>query len=275
MKLFSTLPLFGSLLAASTLVSDAPKGTTLRLDLPTNEKIEMITEVKMDYFTDQKMQDKMMSTNITIDNHYTVTDKSGEGVHSIEYMVDRIRLKQDMQGMSMDYDSDNSDQSNPMAAQISSQFAPLIGQAINFKVNTMGKTVEKATLPAGAQNLPGIANVSEQMFIEFPAGEIKAGDSWTENKVSDAGGKEISMDLLYNVSEITKNEVIIKLKVDPSTVSLEGEDSPDMEIKQNGTLTIDRNSGKLIKSVSSSMLEIESPQVGKIFLVNNVSTQLK
>jgi len=274
MKLMTMLPLAGSLLASTLFVGDASKKAQLRLNLEKGQKVEMVSNMTMNYYTDQKMTEKMMDMNLMLENHYSVSDVSGD-VYSIDYMIDRVKLNQSMGGMDINYDSQGDNEGNHMAAQIAAQFEPILQKNISLKVNNMGETVEEATLPEGAANMADMVNMSDNLFISFPEDELEVGDKWNESKTQGAGENEMTMDIVYTVTEISKNDVVIDMKIDPESVEMEGEESPDLKLDQKGSMTFSRDSGVMKMADMSSMVEVESPQMGKIFLVSQIKTEQK
>lgn len=266
----ATTVLFAALTINSA--SEAPKGAKLRLDLPVGTTVQMETDMQMDYYTDSKLSNKMMSQHIVLNNQYKVLEKN-DGIHTLTYSIDRMRLDQSMGGQEMSFDSDNPESDNPMAMALAQQFGGVTDAEITVKVNELGEVIEKGDVsnPTYAQMLN-----TDQLFVEFPEKEITQGEKWMEEMDTDANGKNIAMKVEYNVKELTKDKVTLGMKIDPNSIMIDGEPNEDFKLNQEGSIVFDRKTGQMLNTSMSQVMEMENPQAGgKLFMVNNVTIKSK
>ncbi len=260
-------------LMATTLFAEnggAPKGVTLRLDLPVGEKTQMEAKMKMNFFSDEKLSEKMISMDVSASSEYTVTSKT-DGIHTIEYVVTRLKLDQEMMGMQISYDSDNPEAGGPMAQQVASQMGGVLNEKITFKVNARGEVVEEPEMTADGMVI--MSQFSRQLFVEFPEEEITQGQTWTKEVDQEANGQKVTMKMDFTAEEVTSKQVKLKMKIVPSSFKMEGEGTENVEMNMSGDATFDLKTGKMLLTRNNTTSKIPNPQTGgEMFMVMTSQT---
>lgn len=251
------------------LTAFVPKGTMLRLNLPVGEKIKMTQTMNMNYFSDAQLSEKVMSMKLTLDNNYTVTNKSKDGIHTIEFTISKVVMNQSMSGMEMTYDSSVPDDSNPMYQAINQQFGGLINKVFTAKVNNKGEIVES---PAGSGGQVSPTQLIENMFIDFPDKKLKIGDTWKQENSNTTSGVTATMNSQFSIKDITKKDVVIKQKLLPGT-SIEGEaiENADFDIQQSSEMVIDKKTGKTKSGKINATIKVEDPNMGEMFIITKTT----
>ncbi len=263
MKTLKVLSLFTIFLLSVTTYASAPSGVELKLNLEKGKTYNFKSTADIQYFADATLTQKMMSMKVMMEMSQKVADKSRDGIHTIEIEITRIVVNQEASGMTVDYDSDNPDPSNPMTAMIEQQFNGLLNSPATIKVNQQGQIIEK---PEETGQPVSIASVVNNLFVELPKEQISKGYSWTDTKA--VQGTEATLNL--TVSDITKKQVMVSLKSANSEI-LEGE---NLEAETNGNITFDRKSGIALMSISNSTVKGSSPQTGEFFMVTTNKQEL-
>lgn len=246
----------------------------MRLNLPVGKTVQMETNMQMDYYSDSKLSNKMMSMNIILNNQYEVLNKEN-GIHNISYTVNRMRLDQSMGGQTVSYDSDNKEASNPMAQAVGQQFSGILNTKLELKVNELGEVVEKGEI-ANPQYAEMMKASTDRLFVKFPEKELTEGEEWSETVDTPSGQQEISMKVNYKVRSITDDQVVIGLGIEPSSIRVDGEPKEDFKLTQEGSMTFDRKTGLMVSSAVNQAMEMENPQMGgKMFVVNTISMKTK
>ncbi len=274
-KLIPTL--LSSLMFAATFAGtpSTKKATLLRLDLEKGATHSLVTEMTMTYFTNANMQEEIGKMENTVVFDIKVMDKTADGIHTIEAILKSVKAKQAMQGMEVYYDSEDPETAQGMGAMVAQQFSPILNKPIVFKVNNMGKIVEK---PVDSQSGPmSASSLVSNLFIEMPEQAISEGDTWEKTQSSE-GMAAMDISVNFKADEITKQQVVLSFSASNEDIELEEteeEQLGDTEIKMGGKMTFDRKTGRLLSNTLSQTLSGSDPQQGEFFAVTSIKQTSK
>lgn len=213
-------------LAAST-ISVAQESVELRLKYAKGDAYNV--EISQNVSSPQMVMDMKMTSRLD------VTDVV-DGVYSSEKKITKI-VMDIMQGLNaMSYDSSKSDADlDETGMMLKSQMSPMLKAVISSKTNNLGEVLESSSSVA-FQGSEGLG----KSIVVFPKEAVKVGDTFEKEET--AGGMTITT--VFTVKSISKEEVVLSLSA-----------TDKVEIK--GTLTIDRNSGVVLKSDMVTTMEAQ------------------
>lgn len=255
----------------SAFAADVPTETRLRLDIPKGETLKMSAEMNMDYYSDKSLSNKIMSMEMLLDHQYSVEDRLENGIHAIDYKITRLRLNQAMGAQQVVYDSDSAEEAGPMAAMIHQQFSSLLNTSVPFKVNSLGKVVEKPEMSTDVAF--DIEQLTDQIFIEFPEEPVQTDYTWSVEKETKTGNGSMKVVAKYTVTAITDKRVSVQTTVTPTSIEVEGIEQENMNLEQAGNMMLDRKTGKLLSMSMNQSMAINDPTQGEVFIIS--TTEIK
>lgn len=218
--------LAAGLLAVTLLASAAQAAgdkVTLKLNLAKGDVVSTVQEVDMTTEIVMGDQKVTMAMKIGMDISMAAQEVDADGLHTIKYTYDGMRVKITGGPMAIDFDSAKGKPSDPM----SKVFAAMVGQSITAKVTREGKVKElvgieemvakvskESGLPAAAarQQADSMKQSLEQAFAYYPAKPVGVGDAW-EGKLEMAGGmggQPMVINTNYTMQERKDGQATIK-----------------------------------------------------------------
>lgn len=237
------------------------KSDPLVLNLEKGSTHILKNESNIQYFTDATMSEEVMTMNLSMMVDYSVTDIEENGTLIIDAKVASVKLKQNMSGMDILYDSGNADSTNEMGGMVEESIGPLINQIVTLKVDKYSEIIkdendEEAVAGASPASLVG------QIFTKLPACELKVGETWSPEVDSTSIAKGVTV---YTVSSVDKEKVVFTYVVDNGEVKT---DEVDADLQSGGKAIYDRKTGKLIDNTNNSTVKGSNPQMGDFFMVS-------
>tara|TARA_R110002096_G_scaffold436044_1_gene665998 strand:- start:44428 stop:45240 length:813 start_codon:yes stop_codon:yes gene_type:complete len=240
------------------------KSDPLTLNLEQGSSHSLKNETHIQYFTDATLSEEVMTMKMTMMVDYSVTKVEEDGSLALDAKVSSVKLKQNMQGMGIAYDSENADSTNEMGAMVAQQLEPILNQIVNMNIDKFGEVIkdenkEEAAPGANPENLIG------QSFSKLPACELKVGETWTQELDSTSN---VPAPLVYTVESVDKEKVTFTYAVDKSQIK---EKDKDADFQSGGKATYDRKTGKIISTTNNSTMKGTNPQMGDFFLVSTTT----
>lgn len=238
--------------AAFSLPADK---ATLRLNLPAGKAYTTQMKMAVNMYGDEAMTSSIMSMNMDQSLNMKVLGRENE-VNKLEVTISRVKLNQNMQGMSITYDSDLENQNDMMAAMMHQQMSPILNKRGTVAVDARGKTVEPLVIADADPSVSEqMSSGVENMFMELPEKPVGAGDSWE----SDMDIQNTTIKVKYTVEKLDKKFVYIKISGTAVVTAEEASEAGLTDIKFNGAITLDRATGLTTKSSISQFFESDSP----------------
>lgn len=240
------------------------KSDPLTLNLEQGSTHQLMQETNIQNFSDATMTDEVMNMNMTIMVDYSVTKVAENGNITIDAKVSAVKLKQNMSGMGISYDSQNPDSTNEMGAMVSEQLEPLLNQIVSLNLDKYGEVIKDENAEEAAPGATPEA-LLRQTFSRLPGCELKVGSTWTQDLDSTSA---IDAPMVYTVESVDKEKVTFTFAVDKSNVTDTDEVS---DLQSGGKAIFDRKSGKVIETTNNSTMKGTNPQMGEFFMVSTTS----
>lgn len=222
--------------------------------------------VKNNTIIKQKQDDKSTLTinqNMTMMTSFEITAaQSGQKNVSVTY--ERITMSTGNELLSLDYDSENDDGSDPFYEDLRN----LIDKNFTMVVADNGKILSSEPVLAIDEKNPGRYNYSDSSIRKvmshflyvYPEGSAKVGDIWERNYTTSAGFANIRVKNKYQLASIKNGIAHIELQgiVSSSNTRQAGNSNVSLKGKQSGSLDIAVHSGQVVngkikQSISGSM----------------------
>lgn len=272
MNRFTLLSAFFILLFSISATADDSGETTLRLNLKKGSRYEIVSNSKMDYFTDASLSEKVLNMDWNVAISMEVMDKTAEGVHTIKAEITRINANQSAGGMTMSYDSENASEDDPMAAMLAQQFDPLIKHPITLTVDQLGKIIEVA----GEEKEGGmvsLSSIAQNFFMELPENPVEEGDKWQQEQEIEMSNTKINLD--YSTVKISGNTVELAYHADEKSITTEAKELDGFQIKLKGNSTFDKKTGMMVSATQNTTMKGSDPQMGEFFMVTTTDQSAK
>lgn len=174
--------------------------------LRTNYSEGDVYEIKMIQKTSTGIQG---GTDMTIMMDMAVTEVSDELIET-KSKISSIAMDMNQGGMSMSYDSSQSDEElDATGKMLKSQLSPMMNAVIFNTMDVYGNTLKTTVEPA----IPGVEEFTVgQAAINYPKEEVSVGSYWT----SDNEKQGMTVKTTYTVSKIADGMVYLDIKGDVS-----------------------------------------------------------
>lgn len=240
------------------------KSDPLTLNLEQGSSHTLKNETNIQYFSDATMSEEVMSMNMTMMVDYSVTKVDENGNLTVDAKVSAVKLKQNMQGMGISYDSENSDSTNEMGAMVAESLEPILNQIVSLNLDKFSEVIKDENAVETPQGTSPESLLS-QTFTKLPGCELKVGATWTQAVDSTAA---VSAPMVYTVESLDKDQVTFIYAVDKSTIKVEDTSS---DLQSGGKASFNRKTGKLIHNTNNSTMKGSNPQMGEFFMVSTTS----
>lgn len=263
-KALSLIVLAPAFLLLSGCSSLFMKSDPLTLQLEQGSSHTLKNETNIQYFSDATMAEEVMSMNMTMMVDYSVSKVDENGNLTVDAKLSSVKLKQNMQGMGITYDSENADSTNEMGAMVAQQLEPLLNQIVSLNLDQYGEVMKDEDAVEAA---PGTSPESllRQTFTKLPGCELKVGATWAQEVDTTSA---ISAPMVYTVESLDKEKVTFVYSVDKSDVKSE---DVTADVQSGGKASFNRKTGKLISNTNNSTMKGSNPQMGEFFMVSTTS----
>ena len=286
--LFAGCPASKSSTDAVQLKLNLEKGKTYTYGMKTHMDMNM------------EMMGQKMNTGFDMDFRYLIVLEKvdSQGNNIIKSTIGDLKVKAEVMGMSMGYDSkekvDTSHQ-DAMSASFRKMFGGMVGKSFKVTLAPNGEVKEvegvNELVTSMADAMPGsdeektkmkdqlsqsfneqlIKQSYGQMFNLYPDKPVKVGDTWNKEVEFAMKGMNNKQEITYKVKEITADNVVLDLKGDIKTSGSTPSDSttkaPAMSMTgtETGTMTLDRTSGMTtsgdIDMILKGMVEVQGKKM--------------
>ena len=250
-----------------TLSLNLPVGKTFRLTVTQNE---IATESSLDQTIENQSSSEL--------SYLFHVESSESGSTVLDGTFESYKTSSPAAGGSLfEFDSENMTDSEAPEAKV---FSALIGQEFTVELGSTGEVrsftgmedwfagvmgeiepvVREWVEPMFAElfSSDAMAQGLKNIFVTFPETPVGPGDSWSNDPIRLPGAVPMKIGSTYSVESISNGEVV--LNVD-STLSLQADAAPiqigpismsykSLSGKQSGTITIDQNTGWLLRGSS-------------------------
>lgn len=219
------IPIVLMLVALTTLSFTAGKGITLRLN-PTKGKTYVI-DSKTNQTTTMKIQGHSMNSiqRVEMKQTFSAKEVSNNSI-TLSTQIDAIKMAVTTMGMTLNYDSENPQSNSPMIADQAQEFDAIIKKPTDVTYDVLGHLTE-----ADDNDMSQLSNV----IIELPEEELSVGSQWTFLKTQEIGDFDVSVNMIYTVTAISKKSVDVSFT---GTI-----DAKDISGTYNGTASINAQTG--------------------------------
>lgn len=205
------------LFTASTVFTYAQEKVTFRYNPTVGEKISYLSTMHMDVEADQSI-----IMDMTMKMFQNTTEKDANNVYSVVSQIESIKVDMNMGMMMVSYDSEDPDDSNPVAQQMGEQFSSFLNKDINLKIDEKAEVVDISDL----EGFAGIGDL-KSMFstATFPEQAVAEGESWDMSITNE----QLGMDVKYILTYVGKENGLIRVNV---------ESNPDSEVEGAASITV-------------------------------------
>jgi len=192
-----------ALLVITTLSATAQESVLLRLNYTKGDSFLVTTESNQSMGAQGGMNMKMTMGMIVADVE--------EGIIKTESQITSIVMNMMQGGMTMNYDSNKSDEElDQMGQMLKSQFAPMMEAVIYNTSDLQGNMIDTKLDPA----IPGMEQITNRSMntINYPKEKVSVGSSWT----SENENQGMKMTTKYTVSSIADGLVTLDVSGDMS-----------------------------------------------------------
>lgn len=192
----------------------------------------------------------------------------------LDVTYQRIRMKQESMGQTIDVDSDNPANANNETYK---EMLQLKGKKFNITLNANGEVMAVAGmegLGGNSMSDSSLKSMMEMNFKIYPDHPVKPGDTWKNNMQNDlAGMMKLLMANQYELVGVKNN--IADVKTTSVISSEKGKDAPmEMEMSgtQSGTMQLDVETGMMLSSQMKQSIKGKAKAQGMEIPMEIVST---
>ena len=255
MKKRQLIPVLLVLFGLTSLSFMAKDGVTLRLK-PQQGKTYTIT-TKANMMTMMEVQGQMMNQQQHMETSQSFTATSVTDAESlIETQIEAIKMTISQMGMKLEYDSENPEKTSPLLAGQTAEMDKVIKKMETVKYDALGNIIDSLDLEMSQL---GAA------ITQLPEEELSVGSTWDFEKRQSISGTEITANMTYTVTAISKKSVDVSIS---GTVEGTGEISGTYE----GTASIHPQTGIVIQSSVKSNISMTVSEQGLTIPVTMVGT---
>ena len=247
----------------------------LKMNLEKGKNYSYNTSTHFDMNMDVSGQKMATGLDMAYTFKLTLDHMDSAGNNILNSDIDAVKMKVDVMGMSMGYDSKeviDTNHQDAMSGMLRKVFSGMIGKSFKLTINPLGGVEDvsgvEEMVTSMIEGMPGseeekakmkqqlsqsfnkeqLRQTFAQAFNIYPGKPVKIGDTW--NKEVDLGlkGMNNKQDIVYKVKDITSTSVILDMK---GTIKASGNKTDstkvpaamDLSGSESGTMTIDRSSG--------------------------------
>lgn len=243
------------------LQANAQKSVELKYNVDQGDAYHYVMDIDQDIMFDANGQTMTMDNTTTFEVTSLVSKTYSDSIR-LDVTIDRVKMKQSVFGMEINYDTDDpATAQNPMAAQLSQTFGAMIGKSYVQVMDLQGNIL-RTDMHQLSGNDDFANNLSSgAQFGNYPDHPVSVGDSW-EKDITPLKGSDMKVHAKYT---------LVKLSGKQATISFEGtltaNNVQDIDMKLNGTqkgeMIIDTKTGWLVESNIDQELSMDLDQNGQ------------
>ena len=249
------------LVALTTLSFMAKDGVTLRLKPQQGKTYTFTSTAKAT--TVMEVQNQSMTMSQVYESKQSFTVKNVTDTQSdFEAQIDAIKISVSQMGMKLEYDSEHPEKTSPMLAGQIKAYEETLKKPVDITYNALGQPV--------GDSLDAFQGQLKDVIINLPEEELTVGSKWTSEKSQSVNDTEITVNMEYTVTAISKKSV---------DVSFTGHvESTEVVGAYDGTASIDPKTGLIMSSTTKSNITMTLNEQGlsiPIAVVGTATVELK
>ena len=257
MKKKHLIPMLLVFIGLTTISFMAKDGVTLRLR-PQQDKTYTATS-KANMMTMMEVQGQTMNMSQVYETRQSFTTKEVSDSQSIfEAQVEAIKMSISQMGMKLEYDSEHPEKTSPMLAGQTKEMEESIKKPVTITYDALGNFI----IPSDSIDV--FENQMRDVIIPFPENELTVGSKWNAKKTQSISNKEITVNMEYTVTAISKKSVDVSFT---GTV-----ESPDLTGTYNGTASINPQTGLITNGTTKSNISMTLNEQGMSIPMTMVGT---
>lgn len=234
------------LLGMSSLTLKAQKEVTVRLNPKTGVTYTAIIKNTMANSMQMQGQSITMTQSMETRSSFTAKSVSDQEV-VIEGQNDALKINISQMGMMLTYDSEHPEKTSPLIADQTDELGSALNKPYTMSFNALGQRIS-------TEEEPEISQLGS-VIVQLPDEPLKVGSTWTTRKRQKISSTDITADMTYTVTKISKKSIEIDAK---GTVD-GGEEATGTF---DGTASIDPRTGLIIKSSIKQNLSLTISEQG-------------
>jgi len=242
----------------------AQKSIELKYNLKVNDSFSVVSEIE------QTIQFETNGQKIALDQDMAFymtshIDSVKNDLITQRTTFNRIVMNQQIFGMEMNYDSDDSTTFNsPMGTEFADQMNKLINASVVSVINDCGQIKDMDVSALGNAGETPSSVTTANNYAVYPDHKVKVGDSW-ESELETTEDAEMDIKMVYTLKKASHKEAILDLKGDLSA-NLTNPDAPgNLSGTITGTMTVDSKTGMVKVSSIQMDMTMDIDQNGMSF----------
>ncbi len=207
-----------------------------------------------------------LSQEMDMETTVTVQSINNDKTFTLVSHIDRIRMKQNIFGVEMFYDSqDSSTFSSGMGKKMGEVLNKIIGTTYSMTFDRFGNEIKmnlNIFISSGNSNMVDNLNQTASYAV-FPKKKIQIGDSW-ETDITPLNNLTMQVHTKYTLLKVKGKKAIIGFESIISSNDKAGGNASEMNISgmQKGKMTINIKTGWLMKSTNDQEMKLDLNQKG-------------
>lgn len=230
-------------------------GVKLRLK-PQQDKTYTITS-KANMMTMMEVQGQTMNMSQVYETKQSFNVKEAtDDRYIIETQIDVIKLSVSQMGMKLEYDSEHPEKNSPLLAEQIKAMEETLTKPVTVNYDALGHLVGDS-IDASHGHL-------KDVIIELPEDELSIGSKWSCKKTQNVSDTEISVDMEYTVTGISKKSIEVSFTGNIESTEVTG--------SYSGTASINPQTGLVMNCASKQNLSMTHNQQGLSIPITVVGT---
>lgn len=244
------------ILIGLTMISFTAKdGVTLRLKPQQGKTYTISSKANMTMMIDMQGQSVNQSQAVETRQSFTVKDATST-TNVIETQIDAIKLNSSVMGMKLEYDSEHPEKTSPMLAGQTKDLEASLKKPSTITYDQLGHIV--------GDSIDLSSNQLSNVIIELPEKEVSVGSKWNSEKTQSVSGTDISVNMEYTVTAISKKSVDVSFTGDIKSTEITG--------SYNGTASINPQTGLMTTSTTKMNISMTITEQGLSMPVTMIGT---
>jgi len=242
----------------------AQKSIELKYNLKVGDQFTTVSEIE------QTIQFEANGQKITLDQDmafYITSDMDSvkDGLITQRSTFTRIVMNQQIFGMEINYDSDDSSTFNsPMGPEFANQMNKLINASVISVMDERGQVKEMDMSALGTESEMPSTVTTGNNYAVYPDHKVSVGESW-ESQLETQENTKMAVKMVYTLKKATRKEAFLDLKGDLSANMDNPDASGNLDGTIAGTMTVDRKTGMVKESSIQMDMTMDVDQNGMSF----------
>jgi len=242
----------------------AQKSIELKYNLKAGDQFATVSQIE------QTIQFEAMGQKVTLDQDMAFymtndVDSVKDGLITQRTTFNRIVMDQQIFGMEIKYDSDDSTTFNsPMGTEFADQMNKLINASVTSVMDDRGQVKDMDLSALGtAGEMPSSVTTGNNYAV-YPDHKVKVGESW-ESELETQETTKMAVKMVYTLKKATRKEALLDMKGDLSANLDNPDASGNLAGTITGTMTVDRKTGMVKESSIQMDMTMDVEQNGASF----------